>query len=387
MKPRLNNPHGGLLRRLHQDDSGQIVPLFIFGALTLVFVVLLILNTGRQTQQRIEVQNAADAAVMTQASWVARSLNIISLNNTAITQAFATAALATAWSDFKQLMPGNAYQRMAFRSMRMVHSLEAMNRKLVDNFSSFSAMLALDLAGKNGMSDAPVFYAGYDHPRYSDGMRGAPSTRYYSTPLPVVATVDSPPYLCLSGELGTLSAPMPYLNYNFQQYGYPLDQGPFVTGRRHLLNRIPILLFLKRIEFRSNADDLWADRCSQSGLVLFEVANPPEPFGPLGEARDNWSIIAFTRSNEQRMVLPAKFPNPAGAYFGFAQAEIYNAANYDLYSQDWHARLVPARLLSGARRSAVLQAIAPPSSRGGFAPLYSLLSAINPDDMEQYIAH
>ena len=146
-----------LLLRLHTDESGQIVPLFIFMALTLVFVVVLVLNTGRQAEQRIEVQNAADAAVMTHASWMARSLNIVSLNNTAITQAYATAVLATAWQQFKKLKPGNSYQKLARRSMRMVRSLESMNSRVVENFPTFSAAVAGDLARKNGISDVPIF--------------------------------------------------------------------------------------------------------------------------------------------------------------------------------------------------------------------------------------
>ncbi len=376
-----------LLLRLHADESGQIVPLFIFMALTLVFVVVLVLNTGRQAEQRIEVQNAADAAVMTHASWMARSLNIVSLNNTAITQAYATAVLATAWQQFKKLKPGNAYQRLARRSMRMVRSLESMNSRVVENFPTFSAAVAGDLARKNGISDAPIFYAGFDHPRYYTGIRKKKENRFNSTPLPVIATVDSPPYLCMTGEKGTPSAPAPDLNWNFQQYGYPINKGPFVTGRINLTSRIPITSFLKRRKFRNIANDLWTTSCSESGVTLYQLANQPAVSGPLGAARDDWSVIAFTRSRNSSVAIPAKFPNPPGAHYGFAQAEIYNAVNYDLYSQDWHAKLVPARLLSGSQRGQVLEAVQGVPKRSGFPKLYEFLAAVSQGDMEQYIAH
>ncbi len=387
MKRRAYTAVSNLLHRLHRDQSGQIVPLFIFAALTLVFVVIMVLNTGRQAEQRIEVQNAADAAVMTQASWIARSLNIISLNNTAITQAYATAVLATAWQQFKKLMPGNAYQRMARKSMRMVRSLEAMNRQIVENFPAFSASVAVDLAHRNGLDTAPVFYAGFDHPRYFTGIRKRRENRFYSTPLPVIASIDNPPYLCLTGETGTQFAPIPDLNWNFQQYGYDINEGPFRSGRSVLVGRIPFILILQRIEFLSTANDLWSDQCSQSGVTLYHLANQPAGIGPLESARDNWSVIAFTRKQSARLAFPSKFPNPAGAHYAFAQAEIYNALNYDLYSQDWYARLVPVRLLSGTKRDTALQSIQGNPKQQVFSPLHALLSSIEPADMEQYIAH
>lgn len=376
-----------LFYHLHCDESGQIVPLFIFAALTLVFVVMLVLNTGRQIEQRIEAQNAADAAVITHASWIARSLNIISLNNTAITQAYATAVLATAWQQFKELMPGNAYEKMALRSMRMIRSLESMNHRIVEDFPAFSAMVSTHLATKNGISDAPVFFAGFDHPRYFTGMRKRIETRFSSTALPVIATMDHPPYLCITGEQGTPAAPNPDINWNFQQYGYPLNEGPFTTGRTHLTNRIPFIQFLKRREFRNQANDLWSSRCTQSGITLYQLANQPASSGPLGAFRDNWSVIAFTRSQAGRPVFPSKFLNPPGAYYGIAQAEIYNAVNYDLYTQDWHAKLVPARLLTGSQRGNALQSIQGVSGRSGFPKLHEMLSSVSQNDMEQYIAH
>lgn len=387
MRHTVTNKLQQLLLRLHCDESGQIVPLFIFAALTLVFVLMLVLNTGRQVEQRIEAQNSADAAVITHANWIARSLNIISLNNTAITQAYATAMLATAWQHFKELLPGNAYERMALRSMRMIRSLESMNNRIVEDFPEFSAMVSTSLATRNGMSDAPVFYAGFDHPRYFTGMRKHKETRFKSTALPVIATTDNPPYLCMTGEQGTLPAPDPNINWNFQQYGYPINEGPFTTGRKHLTNRIPFIDFLKRIEFRNSANDLWSSGCAQSGVTLYQLANQPAGTGPLGASRDNWSIIAFTRSQNTRLVFPSKFPNPPGAQYGIAQAEIYNAVNYDLYTQDWHAKLVPARLLTGSRRGDALQSILGVSVNGGFPRLHEMLSSISQDDMEQYIAH
>lgn len=85
-----------LLKRLHNDQRGQIVPLFMFGVLGLVLLVVFLLNTGAQLDTRMKVQNAADAAAITQAAWTARTMNLISMNNVAITQTAAASVNLTA---------------------------------------------------------------------------------------------------------------------------------------------------------------------------------------------------------------------------------------------------------------------------------------------------
>jgi len=85
-----------LLKSLHQDERGQIVPLFMFGILGMVLLAVFLLNTGAQLDTRMKVQNAADAAAMTQAAWTARTMNVIAMNNVAITQTAAASVSLTA---------------------------------------------------------------------------------------------------------------------------------------------------------------------------------------------------------------------------------------------------------------------------------------------------
>jgi hypothetical protein len=55
----------------------------------LVLMVAYLFNTGEQLARKQKLQNAADAAAVAQASYAARSMNVISMNNVAVSQALA----------------------------------------------------------------------------------------------------------------------------------------------------------------------------------------------------------------------------------------------------------------------------------------------------------
>ena len=74
--------------RSRHKQRGQIVALTMFLAIPAVLVLAYILNGGAIAYRKTEMQNATDTAVLTQAAWVARSLNVMSMNNTAMTQSF-----------------------------------------------------------------------------------------------------------------------------------------------------------------------------------------------------------------------------------------------------------------------------------------------------------
>lgn len=83
------------LTRFHADRRGSYTLISVFGAIPFVFLVLQILNVGSVNLDRMRAQNAADALAQTHAQWTARSLNTISMNNVAMTQA-ATVAVGSA---------------------------------------------------------------------------------------------------------------------------------------------------------------------------------------------------------------------------------------------------------------------------------------------------
>ena len=83
-------------RSLHADEEGQISLLGVMAAAAFACLLLLVINTGYKTNAKIELQNAADLTAISGANWVARGLNVISLNNVTETQLVAFALILPA---------------------------------------------------------------------------------------------------------------------------------------------------------------------------------------------------------------------------------------------------------------------------------------------------
>jgi hypothetical protein len=64
-----------------RDERGQVTVLFVLTALAFVLLLGFILNTASQTSRKIEMQGAADAAAIGGATWMARGMNLMVLNN------------------------------------------------------------------------------------------------------------------------------------------------------------------------------------------------------------------------------------------------------------------------------------------------------------------
>src|SRR5262249_25059287 len=133
------------------------------------------------------------------------------------------------------------------------------------------------------------------------------------------------------------------------------------------------------LKFLELVDKAWAVAC-QSRIVgphqvtLYRVKNQPAPGIPLGSTRDDWSLVAFAQKSQAgAAVFPQLFANPPYALYAYAQADIDSAINYGLYTQNWRAKLVPARLLTAARKEAILNATA------AFPTLQRLLEGIIDD--------
>ncbi len=77
-------------------QRGQLMILAMFGMIPLVLLIGFVFNTGEQVSSKIRVQNAADSAAMTQATWAARSLNVMSINNTALSQTYSVTVVGFA---------------------------------------------------------------------------------------------------------------------------------------------------------------------------------------------------------------------------------------------------------------------------------------------------
>jgi hypothetical protein len=69
--------------------GGQVMVLMLLGLALLGGLVFYVVNSGDQTNRRVVVQNAADSSAISGATWMAKSFNLIAMNNVAQTRVLA----------------------------------------------------------------------------------------------------------------------------------------------------------------------------------------------------------------------------------------------------------------------------------------------------------
>ncbi len=84
-------PRGGAGKRGAED--GQVIVLLVFWLIVITVFLAFIVNAGRVTNERIQVQQAADSAAMSGGVWMARCLNVSALAAVTSTQVMANIAL------------------------------------------------------------------------------------------------------------------------------------------------------------------------------------------------------------------------------------------------------------------------------------------------------
>ena len=400
-------------------QGGQVVPLFLLGLISFVLLIVMILNTGQEVVRRTEVQNAADAAAITQASWTARTLNLMTMNQVALTQSFSTSVAAAVYAQtlaeaqletifvlaelikpcvtiigcipFAQVtttvqIPLGAMQ-LRFPGQRardfkdLAIAMHDMNGHLVEDFPRFTERIASDVAGPNRV-DAPLFHPADD------------ATRGRATPLPVEKTaalgLELPPHgpfpLCRAAEDGTSLGVRK--NYDERVRGYAPYQAALTDLGNHfglnfaLTALSPHRAFMRiygneyglpQVHVQGNnaatreLEDVWPLYCGlqappvvvPSALVIFPFFPAVDlykvnerPILPLPsfltpqDTRDAMSLVAFARRRSSAAILPEQFGKTESATYAYAQAEVFSdGGSYDLYTQDWRARLIPAGLV------------------------------------------
>jgi hypothetical protein len=73
--------------RLHR--SGQVMVILLLAMSLLSSLVFYVVNIGDQVNRRVVVQNAADSAAISGATWMARSMNLVAMNNVAQSRMYA----------------------------------------------------------------------------------------------------------------------------------------------------------------------------------------------------------------------------------------------------------------------------------------------------------
>ncbi len=452
------------LRRLHEDSRGQIVPLFLLGLVTLVLLVVMLINTGQEVVRRTEVQNGADAAAITQASWAASSLNVMAMNNVGMTQALAISVVSAALNETIlfdvapavlslartyimgaasacpnifaialcayyvgagihlavtvavptiRILAQNPFgAAMDFRQVAIAFS--KMNEHIARSFPLFSDSISRRVASANGV-EAPIFYP---------EARGS-GRQLSATPLPVETSwVDFPQFplfrLCSASAEGTRRDLLGVVDLfeNYAEHGYRRGEGPYPVAKAGVDGRISGPLsslggFPHRFHYRTPQpqrrgdneytrllDQRWPLMCrSQMApapvavaalpwpprLSMYRILDRPRiliPFrSPPQRTRDTLSVVAVTRRRGGAAVVSDRFRNPPETAYGYAQAEVYtDQTAHDLFTQDWRARLVPARLME-TKRTDIARSLQP------YPNLERLIGALSARDLGEVNAH
>jgi hypothetical protein len=78
--------------RLHRDQRGTISIIGVFTLLALVILLGMVMNTGQQVDQKIKMQNAADAATYSGGVVLSRNMNSLAFTNHLLSEVFALTA-------------------------------------------------------------------------------------------------------------------------------------------------------------------------------------------------------------------------------------------------------------------------------------------------------
>ncbi|MDA1016948.1 MAG: Tad domain-containing protein [Planctomycetota bacterium] len=82
----------GSVRRLHHDQRGTISILTVFSLLMFTMLLVMITNVGRHLDDKVRMQNAADASAYSGGVVVSRGMNAIAFTNHLLTDVFAMTA-------------------------------------------------------------------------------------------------------------------------------------------------------------------------------------------------------------------------------------------------------------------------------------------------------
>jgi hypothetical protein len=81
------------LNRLHGDESGSISIATLFALLLLTMLLGMVINVGRQVDNKVKLQNAADAATYSGGVVLARGMNSLAFTNHMLCEVFAMTAI------------------------------------------------------------------------------------------------------------------------------------------------------------------------------------------------------------------------------------------------------------------------------------------------------
>lgn len=374
------------VRRLAQDDGGQISFLAVLGAAAFASLLLLVVNTGWATSEKIHLQNTADAVAISGATWVARGLNVISLDNVTQTQLLAMIMLvpavdamitATLVEIAEQARwaagacgPYNAYAcaYAAYLGAQATH-LTSVLRPLLEGLRVVVRNVlwpAMELLA--GVSDLVVGdvlvrtpFDDRSYPYY--GERAAQTVAERSgARLGVLAPYPELPVR--RAELSYLCDPTRYGSKARDHRGYhallgyrDLWKGPLEVYGEAVMDRA---FDVFRIEvgpfsfggFSNTQARFWFKKARELSPCPpgSPINPPPYPYLLKDGAHRDLEFLGFAYTQRGVAWAPRLFKSPFGEdRLTYAQVRVFNPISFDLFTQDWRVKLTPATMIEDGR--------------------------------------
>ncbi len=384
-----------------RGESGQVTIIVVFGALAFVLLAAFVYNTAVQTSRKIEMQGAADAAAVAGGVWMARGMNMTALNNNTMTEMLSImittrSILQTLQIEHNilnylsavpyvgvvariELIPVRIEMQIWQAIDRTLNQrggvgwtvltgLDSLNRGVKLSFPKIAPLQSVHYASINGADQFPHGWlipgksAGFGFALYplSRGprtlivekaqecalRRGGPLRR-----MAYLATVRGP----ITGIISLMHLQDMFDRNIDSLMGRNVGSILRAGGLGSIISRyIPFGVIVKFLEsiFLSNppvAQPLrW--QADPKPMILSETGaettNNTRP--SLRKVREflQYLAVALGQSHAGSPIGGEKFLNPSFLpRITYAQVDVYNPTKWDMFTQDWRAKLVRARLL------------------------------------------
>jgi hypothetical protein len=144
-----------LVRRLHGDQDGTISVLSVVTLLAFTMILGMVMNVGRQVDDKIKLQNAVDAATYSSSVVVARGMNAIAFTNHLLSEIFALTAymregrdrssesfapeILAAWKKIGPIFAASTFEKFA-KLGAAITSKVPLEQELVTTFGNLTAL-------------------------------------------------------------------------------------------------------------------------------------------------------------------------------------------------------------------------------------------------------
>jgi hypothetical protein len=376
---------------LHRDERGSLSLISVFSVLLLTILLGMVINTGRQVDSKVRLQNAADAVTHSSGVVLARSMNSLAFSNhllcdimglTAFLReardghaASLTPEILAAWQQIGPVLATSGFAKFDALGGAIPEKVR-LEQQMVDKYSAWVGSIATLVL--------PVFeelLATEAIPTYQRAvvaltplqvqLVAADMAARHSTPVsrrdqargPLAAVLWRTAAVPVGGDAELLSSTLPVVDpLGIDSFEYERELLAARDRRdayaRHYLNRWnAVYLAPFRQEARmSQFDPLWRGfTCGQLERLLEENRNRNLPMilrvhrgesvGNLQLHRD-YMFIGVTYWNPLVEAMPGVFSSPLATFDDqkFAQGFLFvsGSSGWSLWNQNWNFKLVPA---------------------------------------------